>query len=458
MATLPYFVISPNTILSLIGLVRGGRPRPELVSEAAHNISFDVVIPAYNEARTIALALASLENQTVKPGMVVIFDDASNDRTRGVARRYAKKSSLNIRILRREISEGKTPSVRATAFGSDAAAIFVLDADTVLESEDYIERLLIELYRLPGIASVCGMVLPLRERDRDDIANLPAAQKFFRGRTSLGARETVPWRHQFARGITNMYREVIYFFVQKIVYRGEQALFGTIVNPVGCAVAYRRDYLLEVFDETRAELGDNLTTSEDIFLGFGFIDRGYHNVQVTDVTCRSEEPEFQSVPKQLFLWSSAWLQSGYYFPELIRSPLKSWTRHRARDAEKAFENRRQIKDPYREPFGRKFAVLRGRPVGWAVFLVLFEKISFPIVLIIMLALQWWEVLIVTLAAETLLYVSLIMLLGGENRFRYAGMGILVTPIRYSSILWDAVTISRFAIDLIRPGGKDRWRK
>ena len=97
-------------------------------------------------------------------------------------------------------------------------------------------------------------------------------------------------------------------------------------------------------------------------------------------------------------------------------------------------------------------------MGWAVFLVLFEKISFPIVLILMLALQMWEALIVTLAAETFLYITLIMLLGGENRFRYAGMGILVTPIRYSSILWDAVTISRFALDLIRPGGKDRWRK
>ncbi len=458
MATLPYFVISPNTLLSLIGLVRGGRERPELVSEAAHNISFDVVIPAYNEARTIALALASLENQTVTPGMVVIFDDGSSDRTRGVARRYAEKSNLNIRVLRREKSQGKTPSVRATAFGSEADAVFVLDADTVLESEDYIERLLVELYRVPGIASVCGMVLPLRERDRDDIAEMPAARKFFRGRTSLGARETIPRRHQFARGITNMYREVIYFFVQKIVYRGEQALFGTIVNPVGCAVAYRRDYLLEVFDETRAELGDNLTTSEDIFLGFGFIDRGYHNVQMTEVTCRSEEPEFQSVPRQLYLWSSAWLQSGYYFPELLGSPFKSWKRHKARKESLPYENRRLIKDPYREPFGRKFALLQGRPVGWAVFLVLFEKISFPIVLILMLALQMWEALIVTLAAETFLYITLIMLLGGENRFRYAGMGILVTPIRYSSILWDAVTISRFALDLIRPGGKDRWRK
>ena len=55
----------------------------------------------------------------------------------------------------------------------------------MLISDDYIEKLLLELYRLPGIASACGMVLPLRERDRDDIAELPAARKFFQGRTSL---------------------------------------------------------------------------------------------------------------------------------------------------------------------------------------------------------------------------------------------------------------------------------
>ena len=41
--------------------------------------------------------------------------------------------------------------------------LFVLDADTVLESDDYIERTVQELYQAPGVASAWGSIFPLRE-------------------------------------------------------------------------------------------------------------------------------------------------------------------------------------------------------------------------------------------------------------------------------------------------------
>jgi hypothetical protein len=48
----------------------------------------------------------------------------------------------------------------------------------VLESDNYIERTVQELYRAVGIASACGTILPLRKRDRIAIDQTPAIRAF----------------------------------------------------------------------------------------------------------------------------------------------------------------------------------------------------------------------------------------------------------------------------------------
>ena len=126
-----------------------------------------------------------------------------------------------------------------------------------------------------------------------------------------------------------MYREVLYLFLQRFVYRGQMAFFGTTSNPVGCAVAYRRKYVRALFDHIGPILGDDLTNSEDIFIGFAMLNEGYRNIQLTDVYARTVEPEVQRLPRQIYLWSSSFLQSCYYFDPLLRSPFKVFKRRRA---------------------------------------------------------------------------------------------------------------------------------
>jgi hypothetical protein len=70
------------------------------------------------------------------------------------------------------------------------------------------------------------------------------------------------------KAITNLYRESLYMFLQRFVYLGQMVFFGSITNPVGCAVAYRRKYVKELFDSYEPMFGDDLTNSEDIFIGF----------------------------------------------------------------------------------------------------------------------------------------------------------------------------------------------
>ena len=198
----------------------------------------------------------------------------------------------------------------------------MLDADTLLESDTYVARLVEELYQGVGIATACGSILPLRERDRRAADESPAVQWFANAHPSPSRSAQKRWWHRLASGITNTYREVFYLFLQRVVFHGHMAMFGTVSNPAGCAVAYRRAYLGTLFDTVEPQLGDDLTNSEDIFIGLGMLNEGYRNIQVLDVLARTVEPEVQRLPKQLYLWSSAFLQSAFYFDALLKSPFK----------------------------------------------------------------------------------------------------------------------------------------
>jgi hypothetical protein len=239
--------------------------------------------------------------------------------------------------------------------------------------------------------------------------------------------------------------------------------FGGITNPVGCAVAYRREYIKDLFDKYEPLFGDDLTNSEDIFIGFALNNEGYRNIQLTDVQARSEEPQIQRLPRQVYLWSSSFLQSCYYFNDLMVSPFKAPRRGFIRfkkwmsGESKQIDEMRQIQESYRQPFGEKFTSDNGRPIGWVVFMSAFEKIGFPTALIIMIILKMWEPLAVTLAAEMLLSTFVLMAISKGERIKAFFKSILVTPIRYVLMMYDTITIGRFATDLWITGNR-KWRK
>ena len=86
MATFPYFVLSPNAILSIIGLIHGPDETIPTAPEDWREATVDVVIPALNEESNIALCLASLARQTMKPKRITLIDDGSSDQTIRIAR------------------------------------------------------------------------------------------------------------------------------------------------------------------------------------------------------------------------------------------------------------------------------------------------------------------------------------------------------------------------------------
>jgi glycosyltransferase involved in cell wall biosynthesis len=456
MATVPFFALSPNALVSLIGLLRGPDRTAPTPREDWRQATVNVVIPALDEQETIALCLASVLRQTKQPQRIILIDDGSRDATLEFARRFCADNGLPLTAIHRDHPIGKTPTIKRQAREFPADVEFVLDADTVLESDDYIARTVEELYKGPGIASACGTILPLRESDRRRAMQAPAVQAFLQAVPQATQRLQTSRLRRAERAVTNLYRDVLYLFLQRFVYHGQMVFFGSIVNPVGCAVAYRQAYVKDLFDRYEPILGDDLTNSEDIFIGFALDDQGYRNVQLTDVYARSLEPESPRVPRQLYLWSSSFLQSCYYFDELLRSPFKSLRRYRLHHRERAAE-RRRAREQYRQPFGLEYSRRYGRPLGWSIFMSAVEKIFFPVILLVMVLLRLWTPLAITLAVESVIFLSILAAITKGERLAYLGKGLLITPLRYGSLVFDLLTVGRFAADLWLRRSR-RWRK
>ena len=524
MATLPYFVFSPSTILSLGGLLRGPDKTTPTPAEDWRLATVDVVIPALNEAENIVNCLASVARQTFRPRRIILVDDGSSDATVVRARLFCDLQQIELTIIQRRSPIGKTPTIKRQAREFDSDVEFILDADTVLESDNYIERTVQELYQAVGIASACGVILPQRRRDRQRTQNSPEIAAFNTSYPLPPAPERGPIS-TLRRGVTNAYREVLYLFLQRVVYRGQMAFFGTMTNPVGCAVAYRRKYVRALFDYISPILGDDLTNSEDIFIGFSMLNEGYRNIQLIDVQARTVEPEVQRLPRQVYLWSSSFLQSCYYFDPLVRSPfraIKRWLNgsggktsrssgvqvpQTARagagstsffravpaaaglgpsigtslhlgpteltprvDAALAHRSavhgsstldrrgdRRVVREPYRQGFGRARTEAYGRPAGWILLMSAAEKVFFPTSLLIMVILRWWEALAVTVACETAICIAALAFVMKGRRIEYILKAIAVTPVRYALLGSELITLGRFASDLWITNNR-KWRK
>jgi glycosyltransferase involved in cell wall biosynthesis len=88
-----------------------------------------VVIPAYNSARTLGAALASVAAQTLLPAAVVVGDDHSDDETPALASRW--EDLLPVAVVTLERNAGPAAARRAAIAHTQAPLIALLDADDV---------------------------------------------------------------------------------------------------------------------------------------------------------------------------------------------------------------------------------------------------------------------------------------------------------------------------------------
>ena len=124
-AQLPYFILSPSTILSLSGIFRGADRTRATPAEDWRKATVDVIIPALNEGENIVHCLASVARQTVRPRRIVLVDDGSTDDTMARAKAFCALYKIDLVAIQRRSPIGKTPTIKRQARELDCDVEFI---------------------------------------------------------------------------------------------------------------------------------------------------------------------------------------------------------------------------------------------------------------------------------------------------------------------------------------------
>jgi len=220
-----------------------------------------VIVPAFNEAASVADTIRSLQAQTARPREIIVVDDCSTDGTGDVAR------ALGVTVVRPPANTGSKAGAQTFALRYFRTPLTIaVDADTVLAA-DAIERLL-PAFAQRGVAAACGFVLPQRVRS-----------VWERGR----------------------YIEYLFAFT---FYKQVQEYYGKPLISSGCFSMYRTAILW-------AQRGwSDRTLAEDMDLTWSLYQAGYEVRFVPDAVCYPIEPyTFRLMGTQLQRWSHGFIQN-----------------------------------------------------------------------------------------------------------------------------------------------------
>lgn len=220
-----------------------------------------VIVPAFNEAESIADTVASLVNQTTPPKRVLVVDDCSTDGTGDVA------AGLGVEVVRPPENTGSKAGAQTFALTCvQTRYTMAIDADTVL-APDAIE-LLAAVFVDDDVAAASGFVLPRHVRT-----------VWERGR----------------------YIEYMYSFT---FHKQVQDYFGKPLISSGCFSMYRTEVLCAVGGWS------NRTTAEDMDLTWTLYERGWAVRFVPEANSYPIEPRnWHFLGKQLRRWSHGFVQN-----------------------------------------------------------------------------------------------------------------------------------------------------
>ena len=223
--------------------------------------SLTVIIPAFNEAETIADTIRSLQEQTVVPDAILVVDDCSDDGTGDAA------AALGVRVLRPPVNTGSKAGAQTFALTQvDTELTMAIDADTTL-APDAIEKLL-PAFDDEEVAAASGFVVP---------------------------------RHISSVWERGRYVEYLlaFGFLKQV-----QDFYGTSLISSGCFSMYRTS-------ELRAVGGwSTRTLAEDMDLTWSFYERGSKVRFMPGAFCYPIEPhDLGFMRKQLRRWSHGFIQN-----------------------------------------------------------------------------------------------------------------------------------------------------
>jgi poly-beta-1,6-N-acetyl-D-glucosamine synthase len=221
-----------------------------------------VIVPAYNEAASLADTLESLLTQSVAAAEIIVVDDCSTDDTAEVARAFG------VTVLTPPSNTGSKAGAQNFALKTIRTEYtLAVDADTIL-APDAIEQLAKVIEPDPEVAAVCGFVIP---------------------------------RHVNTVWERGRYIEYLLAFS---FYKAIQDYYGKPLIASGCFSMYRTSML-------KAHGGwQTRTMAEDMDLTWTMYHAGQRVRFVPQAVCYPIEPhDFAFMRKQLRRWSHGFIQN-----------------------------------------------------------------------------------------------------------------------------------------------------
>lgn len=220
-----------------------------------------IIVPAYNEEKSILDTIESIKLQTVKPKRVIVVDDHSTDQTAIVAKKAGAE------VLETPKNSGSKAGAQNYALTKVTTKfVMALDADTTMEKHA-IEKLL-ESFKEENTAAACGFVIP-----------------------------------RFVNTIWERGRYIEYL-IAFTYYKPIQEYFGKPLISSGCFSMYRTKFLNE------SKGWPTRTMAEDMDLTWSFHKKNFVVRFIPEAVCFPIEPQtFSFMKKQLIRWSHGFVQN-----------------------------------------------------------------------------------------------------------------------------------------------------